>query len=390
MIDTVTLEITIGKRLDEKDFETTVEITNKKTSDGKGSFVGYQNIKLCWPVGEIVPGEYLPQVNYVYYPNPLKKKGDRRLYCSAYRITMSVPKFLYGNNIVEVGEDQFEDVVGKLYSKLKLLNLPNKITQDDIRRAIVRRVDFGKNIILPGRASTNTLASILERSEHRIGSRYAQVQYRVGDLYREGPKGRQLIVYDKIAEIRNTSDSLCDIEKLFIGLQDANLLQVVRVEVQEQNTKQLKVDLKSLNESIDRITFKDMFSADLARKFLMKYWGRLVKTIGTEIEPLGPDHQLEVIESLLMSNSPQKSFAKLGFSILTGECGLNKVKKAFCKYNDSRLWSRTKKELFVLLDSKVEYPYIQIIGETINNIGTSLVHYEDNKEDKDDEEFTIN
>lgn len=39
MIDTVTLEITIGKRLDEKDFETTVEITNKKTSDGKGSLL---------------------------------------------------------------------------------------------------------------------------------------------------------------------------------------------------------------------------------------------------------------------------------------------------------------------------------------------------------------
>lgn len=370
MIDTISIEIDTKKYLQRDDFEN-VAIFKKTEQYENNSIPKCQtDILVKWPEDIEATGAYLPQVRYIDYPNPIKGGGHGR--CYRYKITLSAPKFFYGDNISELSEAQFDEFIRLLHSTLIFLALPTDITENDIREALVRRIDFGKNIILPKTASTRLISESLMKAEHRHKSKYSQVQYRNGDLYRENIKERAFIVYDKIAEYCNTKAKLVsDIDKKISELNKNKEVQLIRLEVQIQSTQQLKRELKMLGYgNSNPIKLEDVFSDELAQHTLLKYWERATKNIVPKMNTFSPEYLSELFVGMAQDKSggPQKVFAKTGFAILSAKCGIGKVKELYCDYFDSGSWSRDKGKLLVEHNNCSTYEEIQKITQALEEM----------------------
>ena len=73
-------------------------------------------------------------------------------------ITASIPKLLYGENLSEVGEDDFEKVVKKLKAVMEKCVI--YVEEEDIVKAEVREVHFSKNIILRHTTTAKAIQNI--------------------------------------------------------------------------------------------------------------------------------------------------------------------------------------------------------------------------------------
>lgn len=344
MIDTITIELDSFWTFTSGDFPNKTEWSVKHQLKPNAP-VFMSNVAIGWPDGAEEKWEYLPEVKYMKYPNP-RGKGEDSI-CHKYWVTFSAPKLLYGNNIEEVTEDQFDIIVDKLYEQLQFLNLPSNITKANIRKAKVRRVDYSKNMMIAETIPVKRICNLLMRSEHTYNSKYTQVQYRNGDLYRENIKHRSVVLYDKLAEFSNTTKQPANIrEQFFMSAEKAGLFQVIKLEVQIQNTQQLKNELGA---DYEDVSFASIFKEGKARRILMKYWDRIVKNIEPSPEPFSEDSLLTTFAKMVINEpnkKPQKVFATFGFSYLAHKCGMDSIKKILYKYRSRQSWSRSKKELY--------------------------------------------
>lgn len=378
MIDTISIDIEAGKKeLTRNDFRhPTNELTSTNTKTD-GNYVKHQRtIQLFWE-GSLEDYNYLPNVTYMSFPDP---RGGGQKYgnngrCHIYRITASLPKLVFGNNISELGENMFESIVEQLSKQLAQLDLPTPITKNDIRRAKVSRVDYGKNITLPSGTSLHAIQNVMSKAEHRSNSKFSQIQYREGELVRSQIKKRAVIAYDKLAEYNaNLSHYKPPIYSEYtegnpyIG---ANSPKILRFEVQLQKTDQLKRELRSLNLP-QNTTFENIFSSDIARHILLKFWELNTKNI----KKLG-DREFEKAElhqafTDLLTRSkhggPQKVFGTLGFTALAKACGLDAVRQTFRMEFDSKAWRTTRDKLLVETDTETPTLFIDRVYEAIEEM----------------------
>lgn len=371
MIDTISIEIDAQGYLSVGDFENVDTLKNTEQYKNNNLPHHQTTILFKWPEDIVVTGAYLPKVEYMDYPSPKGGGGHGR--CYVYRITFSVPKLLYGNNISELSERQFEEVVRLLRTQLAFLNLPTDITEDDIKNGLVRRVDFGKNIIMPKATSAKLLGETLARAKHHHRSKYSQVQYRDGDLYRESIQKRAIIVYDKIAEYCNTkAKPISNLDKQIFELNKSKKIQVVRLEVQVQSTQQLKRELAMLGrKNLGAIKFRDVFSDTLSKQILTKYWQHITSSIATKPRAFSPRHLAEIflsIASCTHRGGPQKVFAKTGFLILTHTCGIGRVRELYCEYFSSSSWARDSKSLNAKYENGIAHKTILHITEALEHM----------------------
>lgn len=375
MIDTISIDIKAGnKELTPSDFRHPISDFNSHSNKTDGNYVKHQrSIQLFWEGGS-EDHNYLPSVTYMSFPDPRgggQKYGNNNRY-HIYRITFSVPKLVFGNNISEVTENMFESVVDQLFRQLELLELPTPITRNDIRQAKVSRVDYGKNVVLPQGTSMYAIHNVLSKVEHRANSKFAQVQYREGELIRSHIKKRAVIAYDKNAEYKANLSSYKP--PMFSEYAEGNpplnkkSPNVLRFEVQIQKTDQLKRELKSLHLAQD-LSFENIFSLDISRNVLLKYWGLNTKNIDKLNDNFKKENLHQLFTELLnCCSGPQKTFAILGFITLAKACGLDAIKQTFRTKYDSKSWSYIRDKLFVETNTESPTFFVDKVYETIQEM----------------------
>lgn len=303
------------------------------------------NVALSWPEEARAKWSYLPEVKYINYPNPHSKDGEGKRYFK-FRVTFSAPKLLYGNNIEEVTEAQYDDIVRTLCEQLPFLALPTEYHKLDIEMARVCRIDFSKNAMIAELVPIDQFCNMLMRAGHTPRTQNAQVRYQHGELYRENIRDRSVVIYDKLAEFSSSTKKPHNArEQFFIAAEKAHLFQVFKLEVQLQNTTRVALELKPFG--IEKpIHFADVFSEKLAHDILMKYWNKLIQDLDPNPELFSEDNMLATFQTMAMNRgkkTPQNLFASFGLSYLANKCGLSNVKSAFCREYDGQAWLRIKK-----------------------------------------------
>ncbi len=373
MIDTITIELNAYRSYTDSDFNLKAKWgTNYQQEKNKTCYM--YNVALEWSKEAKEKWEYLPEVTYVNFPNPSAKKEDNgRIY--GYQITFSAPKLLYGNNIEEVTEDQFEEIVDVLYEQLQFLALPTEISKQDIKQAKLRRLDYGKNAMIAELMPGEQFCSMLMRSEHTYRSKYAQAQYRHGDLYRENIKTRSVVVYDKLAEFRNTlkkkPKELNVREQFFLAAEKAHLFQVFRLEVQIQNLNQIAIELERFGVKRADITFERVFSQELAHNVLMRYWKGVIKNLDPNPELFSEENIFATFNEMTINKgnkTPMNLLATFGLRYLAHKCGLGNVKDIFYREYDSQAWGRVEKLYEEPKLNQGLYTFIDSIEKIIDNM----------------------
>jgi hypothetical protein len=201
---------------------------------------------------------YKPRVKYIcsYYTNP-------KLY-----IEFSIPKLLFGNNLTELKEKDYVNVVNKLINTLKDLKII--VTENAINNALVRRVDFSKNLFLKEDLTCEDVVSLLSKVT------YPRMKL---DIIKEGKwikfhnKSIAILFYDKKEEFKENNVKLPQ----YIQTICEKDIPIFRIEIQIKGKN--IIDSIARHNNIRRMSFKDIFNENNFKYIFDKYLIKLHKCI---------------------------------------------------------------------------------------------------------------
>lgn len=233
---------------------------------------------------------------YVKIPEDLKSMGFPKMTVKVipqtgrapikeFRIEISsIPKLIFGENVSECQDTDFQLVINALQYKLNLLGI--HIDTVDIENAYVSRLDYGKNIPVDIRSKTIISAlKNLPQSKHLSTDENNYKNH--GQEFRVQSDYVDYKAYDKMLDIQKNDKSATVLmtdgtrKPLSAYLkEDMGIEDMIRFEFSMQSRAQIaeifgKCDIES------NLTFKDVFNSEYARKVNLYAFDRFIKKHAT-------------------------------------------------------------------------------------------------------------
>lgn len=238
MIDSVTLQMDKGFR-----------IRNRKLFDGKVTKQVNKSFSVVSSFSNKAKelkkqGRYFPSVR----PSnkTVKRFNGTVEKVETLEIQVSLSKLLYGCNIFDVDIDEYEEIVSKLVSALKELEIDTD--KDAIKNAIVKRVDLAKVIKLPDYMGTaKQVIKKLSAFDFKPSSDFQYKQYfdpSDGISLKFWNKTQGYVVYDKISEIVGNGYTLFEQDVIKAVEEDKLKKHIIKFELSLQRKQSLEAVLK--------------------------------------------------------------------------------------------------------------------------------------------------
>ena len=226
---------------------------NKAVNSGFGRRLYYRNNKALWEKSPAKPVLYLVCKKY-------KKVGEtgmevRRAFLT---VEISVAKLLKGLNIFELNGDQSEYY--DFISKLNTLLAKAEIKIDSFDKAVVKRVDIAKNIILKNLGCGELIMMMSNMEMKKLGgTRYDNVY----TAYTNGGSSQTFNKPstkkpDKMVQFYNKPKDLARSSKSQIGMEEQlykklidKLPEILRLEVRLLNNVAISAELRELDRNND-------------------------------------------------------------------------------------------------------------------------------------------
>lgn len=343
MIDTVALTLPMSSFavLENNRFTPSTEglLSKKLNFGGRPYLIFVQN-----PSKEdLAKGIYRPRLTITVRP---KSNGIE----ATLKIEFSVPKLLYGNNFVEVSDDDFPQIVATLVACLKEMGV--MVYSHKVVSAEVSKIDFSKNIILKDWTSTMTIR-LLEKVDLTKVLDLARTKFRNeghGICYHAN--SFEVVFYDKQADLLQArksekraieSDNYSQLN-LFENRAVKQLPEILRMEVRlaRRKCKQLlgKVHLPT------DLTFQALFKASVSKTMLNYYWQHIEKDAALLLFDTNKPSSLF---GRILSGNPEikasKALMYTGASILVAEMGVRGFRQAIKPYFSDKTWQRLNSTL---------------------------------------------
>lgn len=220
-------------------------------------------------------GIYRPRLTIMRRPASLHYGQDIPL-----RIEFSAPKLLFGNNIDELEEKDFDSIVATLRYRMKKMGV--ETTADAIQKAKVSAMHVSKNIRLKEYTSRHVIGEIGKVNVNRkIDIGMTRFKNSGKALYFH-TNTSQFVLYDKIADMDRQKGRAADKDQtqkqfeIFDQLQTSkNDIEILRLEVRLSNPQKLNSILKQLGYK-QPPTFEYIFNKELCQKIMRLYWSGIV------------------------------------------------------------------------------------------------------------------
>jgi len=261
MLDTVILQIPINYSaiIDHSQFTP----STKGIVDNPATFYKYTNNPTNT---DRASGVYKPRLTII--------KRANRIYL---KVELSVPKLLFGNNLDEIEESDFEEVVSRLRKVIEQKGVC--LWTHEIEKAEVLRFDPSKNIPL-NKGYTSSFA-IRELSKLNLNQKLdlERVSFRNdGESIQLYANRHSLVLYDKINDLNKPAKRAIDKDQTsqqmnlfeYIKREKRNL-EVLRLEVRLSYKDKMKEILEKVGFT-DNPLFKNIFKKDLCQKIAKLYW----------------------------------------------------------------------------------------------------------------------
>jgi len=210
----------------------------------------------------------------VYKPRLTIIKRGKNIYLKA---EFSVPKLLFGNNLDEIEEKNFDEAVNKLRKTIEQMGV--RLWTHKIEKAEVLRFDPSKNIPL-SKGYTSSFA-IRELSKINLNQKLdlERVGFRNdGEALQFYSNRHSLVFYDKINDLNKPAKRAIDKDQTkqqldlfeYIKKEKRNL-EVLRIEVR-LSYKAKMIEILEKVGFTDSPLFKNIFKKDLCQKIVKLYW----------------------------------------------------------------------------------------------------------------------
>ena len=262
-------------------------------------------------------GKYFPRITYTERPT----RGGKTYQLA---IEFSIPKLMFGNNFSEVADIDFDVIKKRLSDVMREMGILWLFTMQ-IENMTVGKIDFCKNVVFTDGTPIAYITSLIRSANISKVYDVEKNGFRNGGhIFHIHTNSLDISIYDKIADLQQEKKSpkRAKEEDGFTQLsildefEKNRKLSVLRFEVRLNGQKKIKSTLNQVGIQNENITFKDLFSSNVARKILMFHWNNIVNNIPKA--PLDYETPENVFKQLLSLEdiTPQKAMASLGYYLL--------------------------------------------------------------------------
>lgn len=282
-----------------------------------------------------------------YYPRLTGYKRKYRQEANI-RIEFSVPKLLFMNNLEELEETDFDEVVNVLQSRLRDMGLV--VSEIIIRNCSVSAVHFGKNIKLNDGHTVSQIISEMNKIDLRKSFDFARARFiNNGESLYAHTTSHQLVIYDKIADLKKDEKRAIDKDQtqyqqsLFAELEKRpEKLEIIRFEVRLSQ----KVKMNSILEKVGykkNPTFQDIFKKDIAQKVVQHYWQTIIKERNLGLFTVQSTHKdiLRAVYKAEPKIKPNRAIYLTGLLLLAKDVdGMRELRSITHRKSNERTWFR--------------------------------------------------
>ncbi len=303
-----------------------------------------------------------------FFKNPSKKDLDSGLYfprLTGYRrksfaqdanvrVEFSVPKLIFLNNLDELENKDFSEVISTLQERLRTMGVI--VTKSVLQNASVSSAHFSKNIRLEDGYTTNHLISEMNKVNLRKSFDFARSRYiNDGQSLYAHTTSHQLVIYDKVADLGKDKKRAIDKDQtlfqqsLFSELVKEEMLEIIRFEVRLNHKQKMNKVLEQLGYQKNP-TFRDVFSTEMAQKVVNDYWKRLIKERNLGLFSISLSLK-DILRTLYLANrkiKPNRAIYLLGLFMLgKDENGMRELRSIVSRKSHERTWYRIAKDMQV-------------------------------------------
>lgn len=289
----------------------------------------------------------------LYFPRltGYRRKGFRQ--DANVRIEFSVPKLLYLNNLDELEDKNFAEVIDTLQDRLKTMGIV--ATKSLLEQASVSSVHFSKNIQLEDGYTVSHLISEMNKVNLRKSFDFAKTRFmNDGQSLYAHTTAHQLVIYDKVADLGKDKKRAIDKDQplyqrtLFEELsKDSELCEVLRFEIRLNHKQKMGKVLGDLGYSKNP-TFKDVFSSEISQKVVESYWQKLIKERNLGLFSISVSIK-DILRTLFLADKtlkPKQAIYLLGlFQLARDEDGMRQLRTIVSKRSHDRTWYRIAKDM---------------------------------------------
>jgi len=286
-----------------------------------------------------------------YFP---RLTGYRRKYSQEanVRVEFSIPKLIYLNNLDELENKDFPQVLEVLQERLKDMGVI--LTKSVIEHASVSSVHFSKNILLEGGYTVSYIISEISKIDLRKSFDFAKTRFiNNGQSLYAHTTAHQFVIYDKVADLNKSKKRAIDKDQtlyqrsLFDELNKKEPIEIIRFEIRLNHKQKMNKVLEGVGHKKNP-TFRDVFNSDLSQKVLVDYWEKIVKekNQGLLSVPLSLKDVLQVVFLVDKNIKPKQAIYFLGLYMLAkDDDGIRQLRSIATKRMHERTWYRMAKDM---------------------------------------------
>jgi hypothetical protein len=268
------------------------------------------------------------------------------------KIEFSVPKLLFLNNVEELCDDQFTEILEALQDRLRRMQI--RIFRQVLKNATVSSVHFGRNFVFQDGQTATSIISQLQKIDIRKSFDFARSRYiNEGQSLCCHTSAHELIFYDKIADLTKGKKRSIDRDQTALQMDlfrntriRGHPLEILRMEVRLVQKQKINAVFHKL-QLPKNPKFEQVFNSNTSKKVLSYYWQELIRARNQGVlMPLSQPIDLAKRIRLTMPDiNPKQVLFQVGLLTLAqNENGLREFRNLFSKASHDRTWSRLMKE----------------------------------------------
>lgn len=328
-----------------------------------------------------------PEGFYKYINNPTKEDKEKGIYKPKLtaikrsgkidlKAEFSVPKLLFGNNLEEAEESDFNEMVNKLRNAIKEMGVI--LWSHQVENAEVSVIHPSKNIPL-NKGYTASFA-IRELSKINLNQKMdlEKVSFRNnGESLQLYANRHSIVLYDKINDLDKPAKRAIDKNqtKLQLNLfehikKEKKNLEVLRLEIRLSHKDKMKEVLEKVGYT-GNFAFKSVFKKDLCQKIVKLYWKEF---FGKDLFLFSVNNNPQKILQQILMKYPKTNIRTaimlVGLNLLhKDEEGIRGFRSIAKNYKPKTNWAILKRYLEKFNDSiftKPAHGFIKDVEKAIN------------------------
>lgn len=324
-------------------------------------------------------GKYRPRMTLV----KRMTKGGNEI---PLKIEFSVAKMLYGNNVDEVEEKDFEKVITNLHEAMKEMGV--LVEKEELINAKVSSFHPSKNIELTNGYTSSFVINELHKIDVSKKMDLNRDSFRnSGHSLQFYTNSHSLVVYDKVYDLKKPEKRAMDKDQnslqmsLFETLTKKEKKEILRIEVRLAKKVKMNAVLKALKLK-ENPMFRDVFKKDVCQKVVLNYWNELItsKNLFLFDNESNPKKTLDAIFKNNPKIKPKEALYLVGLKVLSKE-GIRDMRAVIERYSTSRTWYRIAEDLKLLdeISLKTYHDWLKQIGNSIEKFEPYKTNIKENE-----------